>query len=421
MNPVAFVLRKINGRFDACTQSGGKPRATALRSAPSLLRAVSLFAAVLLVPLLLVAALAGAVFTALHGTPAHLALHGASPLIGLAAIGQTTDGKGIVEELKSTFEQFKSRDAQRETELKKLGEATSETMQALKAWNERLDQIEVKFERSRVANGLSRIDDDIREGRNRRSFEVKAFAKWARRGDRALSGEEVKSLSTLSHFDGEETKALETDSSVEGGVFVPQQLANRVIEKLILVSQFRRLASVENISSTALEIPAEGTTNFASGWTGEQVAISVDGNVVRWLAPLEAHGQMLLVTEEDTDHPGCQPRDEAQHRCVRHAFRYTLRSIASSGQSELRYATAAGVNEGPCDFAVRQDGGVLQRSLRGTTHAEAHGGSTVTWAPARERTLAEDAHGRSFVVGPWNGVRPAVEGMPRMTGVQVVP
>lgn len=180
--------------------------------------------------------------------------------------------KSLVTELKTTFEQFKETHTSQEAELKKLGTASAETETQLKRINAALDDIEIKFQRARMTAGLSRIDDEIRGEREQRAPEQKAFSKWARRGHTRLNEEEVKSLTALKYLDREEGeyKALETDSDVEGGVFVPHQLANRVIQKLILVSPFRSVASVETIGTGALEIPAEGGTNFSAGWVGER-------------------------------------------------------------------------------------------------------------------------------------------------------
>ena len=270
MRTLSFVLRKIRGTFDACQLASGRPFRVAVAGAPSLLGVAALVAFVLLVPLLAL----GAIAAAFHGAhPLHVA-HAGPALLGGLAIGQTApvEVKKLVDDLKTDWEKFKEQNDQAIAEQKKLGETTAETKQALDRLNARLDAVEVKAQRAAVAPGLRKIDDEIAEGRERRSAEQKAFSKWARRGHTRLTAEETKSLASLKYFDAEdaEYKALDTDSDVEGGVFVPHQLANRVIQKLILVSPFRNIAAVETISTGALEIPAEGSTNFAGGWTGER-------------------------------------------------------------------------------------------------------------------------------------------------------
>lgn len=268
-NTLAFVLRKLHGRFDACLAGSGQPAAyTPGRS----LRGLG-FA---LLPVLLVLVAIGAALVALaalagHHAPVHLAHLGVASL----AIGQTAtvETKQLVDEMKSAFEKFKETHAAQEAEYKKLGESTAETDTQLKKLNARLDEVEVKAQRARIRPSLDRIDDEIREERAQgRSEERKAFSKFVRRGDKRLSNDEIKMLSSLKYLDPDsaEFKDLDTDADTEGGVFVPHQLANRVIQKLILVSPFRAVANVEVISTGALEIPKEGATNFAGGWVGER-------------------------------------------------------------------------------------------------------------------------------------------------------
>jgi HK97 family phage major capsid protein len=180
--------------------------------------------------------------------------------------------KKIQDDLQSVASQFREANDALIAEKASRAAESAEQKQLVDRLNGRLDEIEIKSQRARVASGVARIDDEIRGEHEHRAPEQKAFSKWARRGHTRLNGDEVKSLTALKYLDREEGeyKALETDSDVEGGVFVPHQLANRVIQKLILVSPFRSVASVETISSNALEIPAEGATNFSAGWVGER-------------------------------------------------------------------------------------------------------------------------------------------------------
>jgi predicted phage gp36 major capsid-like protein len=197
-----------------------------------------------------------------------------SGLAAASAMG-TVELKKLEDELKTTFEKFKETHSALETEQKKQGEATAETNEQLKKLNARLDEVEIKAS-ARAHDGRHRSHRrrDSRRARARCArSERKAFAKWARRGHTRLTDDEVKSsLAQVSRSEEGEYKALETDSDVEGGVFVPHQLANRVIQKLILVSPFRSVASVENDLDGALEIPAEGTQNFDAGWVGERAS-----------------------------------------------------------------------------------------------------------------------------------------------------
>jgi HK97 family phage major capsid protein len=83
----------------------------------------------------------------------------------------------------------------------------------------------------------------------------KIFNKYFRHGDRMLSVDEMKALSV--------------GSDADGGYFVRPQLSNRIIERMYELSPVRALASVERISTDALDVPAE-TDTATAGWTSEQ-------------------------------------------------------------------------------------------------------------------------------------------------------
>lgn len=276
MDRLQIVLRKINGVFGGCFARSGMPSALVGGQPLSFVRAISVFSAVfasiLAVPLLMLAAIAGLMALAVHGV--HAPAHTGLLAFGFAGEVMPLEFKKGLDDMKTAFETFKDVHAQHETELKRIGKVSDEKDLELKRINAVLDAIELKAQRARMDAGISRIDDEIREDRERRGPERKAFSKWARRGHGRLNDEERKSLTELKYLDREEGefKALETDSDVEGGVFVPHVLANRIIQKLILISPFRSIASVETISSGSLEIPAEGPTNFSAGWVGERTS-----------------------------------------------------------------------------------------------------------------------------------------------------
>lgn len=279
MDRLQIVLRTINGVFGGCfVGGGGMPSALAGGQPLSFVRAISVFSAVfasiLAFPLMVLAVVAGLMALASHGV--HAPAHTGLLAFGFAGETASLEIKKLGEEMKSAFETFKETHTLQETELKKHGTALAETDVKLNRINAALDAIELKAQRRRMEVGVDAIDDEIKEDRERRGPDRKAFSKWARRGATRLNDEERKSLVELKYLDREdgEYKALETDSDVEGGVFVPHQLANRVIQKLILISPFRDIAAVEVIGTGALEIPKEGATNFAAGWVGERGARS---------------------------------------------------------------------------------------------------------------------------------------------------
>lgn len=65
-----------------------------------------------------------------------------------------------------------------------------------------------------------------------------------------------------------EAKALSVGSDPDGGYWVTPQASSRIISQIYESSPIRQLATVETISTDALEIPND-LGEFASGWVGE--------------------------------------------------------------------------------------------------------------------------------------------------------
>lgn len=119
--------------------------------------------------------------------------------------------------------------------------------------NDRLSELETRLARPRAA-GVAQASGEL-------TPEMRAFDTWLRRDVRGLKPEEARLLAT--------------DSDVDGGYLVPVNMANAIIEKLIQFSPVRELANVMAISrGDTLEIPVEGSTEFAGGWVGERAARS---------------------------------------------------------------------------------------------------------------------------------------------------
>lgn len=164
------------------------------------------------------------------------------------------ENKALLDEMKSTFEQFKTRDAQAAEERKKLGATTTETKTALEKIQDQMDSIEKKMQRAQLAGSG---DETKAEETRAAALQVKAFDSYFRKGDQKLTADEVKALSS--------------DSDTDGGFMVPTTRANRIIELLREVSDIRALATVETITTGSdYEIPAEGPEGFDAGWVGER-------------------------------------------------------------------------------------------------------------------------------------------------------
>lgn len=65
-----------------------------------------------------------------------------------------------------------------------------------------------------------------------------------------------------------DSKAMSVGSDPDGGYWVPTAMSNRVVTMVYETSPLRQLATVESLSSDALEVPVD-TDEAAVGWVGE--------------------------------------------------------------------------------------------------------------------------------------------------------
>lgn len=152
------------------------------------------------------------------------------------------------DELRSTFEQFKTTDAELSAEIKKYGESTAETAAKLEKLNAAIDALETKANRPQILTPEAKADGNPEQ--------VKAFTQWLRRDEKGMTPDQVKLLSS--------------SSDPDGGYLVPEQMSNQIVQKLIEFSPVRELASVITISQgDTINIPAEASSDFAAAWVGE--------------------------------------------------------------------------------------------------------------------------------------------------------
>jgi HK97 family phage major capsid protein len=157
------------------------------------------------------------------------------------------ENKELLDELKSTWEDgFKSVHEKFEEETKKLGEASAETKASLDKANERLDEIEVRFEKMSI--------DTKRDEERENDEEKNAFLAWARKGDKAGP---------------DEVKVLTVSDDPSSGFLAPIDMVQEIIKGEILYSPIRQVARVRSTSTNASRHPKR-TGVFAAVWVGEQ-------------------------------------------------------------------------------------------------------------------------------------------------------
>ncbi len=153
------------------------------------------------------------------------------------------DEKKLADELKNAFEaELKPRIEQMETESKTLGTVTTETKQAIDRVQDRLDEIEVTFQKAADAPQF---------GGGAASQETKDFVEFTRKGELPA-----------------ESKVLKVGDATLGGVLAPVDFIAEVIKGVVQYSPIRSIAAVRKTSRTSIAVPKR-TGNFAASWAGE--------------------------------------------------------------------------------------------------------------------------------------------------------
>lgn len=156
--------------------------------------------------------------------------------------------KSLAEGLRSTWEDAKQAfDAQAE-EVKNLGVATGETKQTTERIEKRLDEIEVRLEKSRL--------DSKAAGDEAGEVERKAFEQWARTG--ALPAER---------------KDVTVGTNTQAGYLVTTEYERSILRGVTEMSSVRQVATVRAISTQSLQQPKRTGLTTAT-WRGEVTAFT---------------------------------------------------------------------------------------------------------------------------------------------------
>ncbi len=128
----------------------------------------------------------------------------------------------------------------------------AERVQELAEVKERLESVETKLNRP-VLGG----EDGRSVSRTALSERKAAFLSYVRKGESRLTDLEIKLLSV--------------DSDPQGGYWVEEDMSSQIITKIFETSPMRTIASIETISSDALEMP-EDINEADAGWVSERGA-----------------------------------------------------------------------------------------------------------------------------------------------------
>jgi HK97 family phage major capsid protein len=166
-----------------------------------------------------------------------------------------------VNALGNAWEQFKQVNNARLSDIERKGAADplySEHLgrisNVLDSYKSRLDQVETAMSRPGFEPGFEA------KGSSEVSQYRKAFCNYLRKGMDA-------GLESLS------TKALSVGSDPDGGYLVTPTMSQKIVTAIFETSPLRRLASVETISSDALEL-LDDHDSAGAGWTAETGSVS---------------------------------------------------------------------------------------------------------------------------------------------------
>jgi HK97 family phage major capsid protein len=144
--------------------------------------------------------------------------------------------KKLVDELLTTWE------SELKPRIDGNQRSTAEAKQAIDRVQDRLDQLEVNYQKRSLATGRSIADH---------SSETKQFISWCRKG--VLPAE---------------SKVLALRDETLGGVLAPPDYIAEVVKGVVQFSPIRSIATVKPTTRTSVQYPKR-TGNFAAVWTAE--------------------------------------------------------------------------------------------------------------------------------------------------------
>lgn len=170
--------------------------------------------------------------------------------------------KQLVDELNQAFSEHKVKNDQRLLDLEKNGRVDPLLEQQVSRISSEIQELtDVKQGLERVQTQLNRPGFEFnREGLDPLAKKKKAAVeKYLRKGEAAMAPDEIKFLSS--------------QQDADGGYWVTSGMSDKVISKVFETSPMRNVATVETISSDALEIPND-LSEANAAWTTEEGARS---------------------------------------------------------------------------------------------------------------------------------------------------
>lgn len=153
------------------------------------------------------------------------------------------NNNNIIEEINKTVKSLRE-----ELDKKSINQ------ESVKKMEDRIAELEAKSQRPNFLAGGQVDNNDI---------EVKKlFREFATKGN-ANTVEQLREMAR-------EKKGMSTDSLPDGGIFVPENLATNIVERITEISPIRKLANIVTIGEgNSFKVPIE-KSDMEAGWVGER-------------------------------------------------------------------------------------------------------------------------------------------------------
>jgi HK97 family phage major capsid protein len=182
-----------------------------------------------------------------------------------------------LEQLGSTFEEFKKQNDKELAEIKASGTASAEQKQMVERINTDLTKLgdEVKAVRTALNRSGTAAGDQKEAAKESAERASKAYQNFLRG---RTTAEDIKAMNDHRvNFGPEGYKALTADSDPNGGYWVRPEVSSEIVQKVFETSPMRQICDQITISSDSFEI-AEDLGEFDANWVGERTARAETAN-----------------------------------------------------------------------------------------------------------------------------------------------
>ena len=160
--------------------------------------------------------------------------------------------KQVIESLHQAFEEFKKANDARLKAIESKGYAPADLIEKVSKLNEE----------------VQKKSDEIAQLKTAMARTAQPQTKEGRSEAQEKAAQMMSAYLKKGHFEME-LKALSSDSQEDGGLLVTPELSSEIVKKVFETSPMRQYASVQTISTAALDI-IQDLDEAGAGWVGEQ-------------------------------------------------------------------------------------------------------------------------------------------------------